>query len=145
METLPTLSIIERIILLKEVPIFSGLNVDDLAQIARSSTERWYQQGEQLCVEGEMGKEMFIIASGQVQVVRQVEGKANFLATRSSGDFIGEMAVIENLPRHASVHAVQDTRTLVFGSEMFQAILRDRPDVALGVMRELSRRLRAFG
>ncbi len=141
-ETLPTLSLIERTILLREVPIFSQLAIDDLAQIAQAAQERWYEAGALVCKEGETGQEMFIIASGQVQVTRLTEGTETLLATRSSGDFIGEMAVVENIPRHADVRTITETRTLVFSSEMFQAILRDRPEVALAVMKELSRRLR---
>ncbi len=142
METLTTLSLMERTLLLKEVPLFSDLLPDDLVQVAQAAQERLFAEGAVLCREGEPGDELFVIAAGQVRVTRQADGSERLLATRPAGDFVGEMAIIDSIPRFATVSAAGETRTLVISAEAFRAILRDRPEVALAVMRSLSRRLR---
>ena len=141
-ETLPTLSLIKRTILLRDIPIFNGLAPDDLAQIAQIAQERWFADGAVLCREGVTGDELFIIAEGQVRVTRQTDGKEQVLAVRGTGDFVGEMTIIDSTPRFATVSALGDVRVLVISAEMFKAILRDRPEVSLAVMRALSHRLR---
>jgi CRP-like cAMP-binding protein len=142
METLPTLSLVERTLLLKDISLFSDLSLDDLVQIAQTAQERWFTHGMALCQEGEMGDELFIVAAGQVRVTRQAGDQTLELATRPVGEVIGEMSIIESVPRSASVTALGEVRTLVIRSEMFKAILRQRPEVSLAVMRVLSRRLR---
>jgi HEAT repeat protein len=141
-DTLTTLSLVERTLLLKEVPLFSGLLPEDLVQVARAAQERLFADGAVLCHEGEPGDELFVIAAGQVRVSHQAGEPEHVLATRHVGEFVGEMAIIEAMPRFATVSAVGDTRTLVISADTFKAILRDRPEVALAVMRSLSRRLR---
>jgi HEAT repeat protein len=142
METLQTVSTMERILLLREVPLFGDLSPDDLKQIADIARERWYTGGAYLCREGEEGDEMFILVSGSVKIVWQTAHSEKVLATRRAGDFIGEMAIIESGRRMATVRADEDVRALAIDGSAFKAILRDRPEVALGVMRGLSRRLR---
>ncbi len=142
MEALTTMSLMERILLLKEVPLFHDLSSDDLGRIADIASERWFPDGEPLCREGENGDELFIVASGRVRVTKETDKRERLLATRGVGEFIGEMAIIESIPRFATVRADGEARTLVIGSNAFRAILRDRPEVSLAVMRALSRRLR---
>jgi CRP-like cAMP-binding protein len=141
-ETLPTLSLIERTLMLKEVPLFCDLSPDDLVQVAQLAEECWFADRVVLCREGEYGHELYIIASGQVRVTKQAGGGEHVLSILGAGEFVGEMAIIDSVPRFATVTALGDTRVLVFNAEMFKSILRDRPEVALGVMRGLSRRLR---
>jgi CRP/FNR family cyclic AMP-dependent transcriptional regulator len=111
-------------------------------QIAQAAQERLFADGAVLCREGEPGDALFVIAAGQVRVSRQAGGPEHVLATRQVGDFVGEMAIIDSVPRFATVSALGETRTLVINAETFRAILRERPEVALAVMRSLSRRLR---
>lgn len=142
METLATMSLLERVLFLKEVPLFGDLSPDDLGQLAELAKERWFSDGEILCREGEQGDELFIITAGCVRVTRQDGSHAKLLATRCVGEFLGEMSIIDATPRSASVAAVGEVRTLVITSPAFKAILRERPEVSLAVMRGLSRRLR---
>jgi len=142
METLQTVSLMERILLLREVPLFADLSPDDLKQVADIAREQVYSDGALICREGEAGSEMFVLAEGQVRILKSTNGEEKLLATRAVGDFLGEMSVIESEPRFASVRAVGDVRTLVIEGAAFKAILRDRPEVSLAVLRGLSRRLR---
>lgn len=142
METLQTVSVIDRILLLRDVSLFANLSPDDLKQIAEIAREGWYQDGDVIFREGDVGQELFIIVAGAMRVVKNVDGADKVLALRVAGDFVGEMAIIDASPRFATVSVVGETRTLMIDDEAFKSVLRDRPEVPLAVMRVLSQRLR---
>jgi HEAT repeat protein len=142
METLPTISTLERVLLLRQVPIFADLPPEDLEQVAEVAEERWIASGDVLSRQGEQGDDLFLIVSGQVRVTRQTGGREQVVALRGAGEFVGEMAIIEAAPRSASLIAADEVRLLVIRGADFEAILRDRPAVALAVLRNMSRRLR---
>jgi HEAT repeat protein len=142
MDTLQTISTLERILLLREVPLFSGLTPEDLKQVADIAREQWLPDGTILCRAGEDGNAMYIIVSGKVRVQKDADGNEKDLAVRGEGDFVGEMAIIESAPRMATLRALGDLRVLVIDGDSFTAILRDRPEVSISVMKTLSRRLR---
>jgi hypothetical protein len=142
METLPTMSVLERVLLLHEVPLFAALSPDDLAQIATIAQEQWHADGASICREGEQGREMYVLAQGQVRVTKQTSEGEKHLAMRYAGDFIGEMSIILAAPRTSSVYADGEVRSLVISDEAFTAILHDRPDVALSMMRGVMQRFR---
>ncbi len=142
METLQTVSSLERILLLREVPLFAELSPDDLKQISDIAREQFYPNGATIFREGDEGNELYVIASGQMRVTKGSNGSEKYLATRGEGECIGEMAIIESAPRSATVCAAGEVRALVIDAQPFRTILRDRPEVSLAVMRVLSRRLR---
>jgi CRP-like cAMP-binding protein len=86
---------------------------------------------------------MFIIVAGTVDVVKKsgISGET-VLATRSVGEFVGEMAILESAPRSATLKANGDVRVLIIDGDAFNTILRDRPDVAISVLRHMSTRVR---
>jgi CRP/FNR family transcriptional regulator len=141
METLQTMSTMERVLLLHDVPLFTALSPDDLAQIAAIAREQWYDDGSLICREGEWGREMYVLAQGQVRVTKQTPEGEKFLATRFMGDFLGEMSIILATPRTSSVYADGEVRTLVISDEAFTTILHDRPGVALATLRGVMQRL----
>jgi hypothetical protein len=142
METLQTMSVMERVLLLHDVPLFAALAPDDLTQIANIAHEQWYGDGTLICREGEWGREMYVLAQGQVRVTRQTPEGEKYLAMRYAGDFLGEMSIVLATPRTSSVHAAGEVRTLVISAEALQTILHDRPDVALTMMRGIMQRFR---
>jgi CRP-like cAMP-binding protein len=89
--------------------------------------------------QGDPGNELYIIVSGLVRV-ETAEGKE--IAQRKPGEYVGEMAIISQAPRMFSLVAAGDTRLLCVGQKEFEAILRQRPEVSLAVMRVLCDRLR---
>jgi HEAT repeat protein len=139
METLPTLTTMERILFLRKVPLFKGLPPVDLKQVAAIGIERLYLDGEAIVHQGDLGDELFIIISGQVRVVTDTGRE---LAIRSPGEYVGEMALLDQAPRSATLLAQGDVRLLCVGQEDFEAILRQRPEVSLVVINVLSARLR---
>jgi CRP/FNR family cyclic AMP-dependent transcriptional regulator len=142
METLQTMSVMERVLLLHDVPLFAALSPDDLTQIANLAREQWYSDGSPICREGEQGREMHVLAQGQVRVAKQTPAGEKYLATRYAGDFLGEMSIVLATPRTSSVYADGEVRTLVISDEAFTTILHDRPGVALAALRGVMQRLR---
>jgi HEAT repeat protein/ATP/ADP translocase len=140
--TLKTLSTLDRILLLREVPMFSGLSPEDLEKIAEVADELLYSNEALLCAEGEPGNTLFIIASGKVDVIKNTGNGENILATYGAGGFVGEMAILESAPRSATLKAHGDARVLVIDGDAFNAILLDRPEVAVSVLRNMSMRVR---
>ncbi|MFT3894544.1 MAG: HEAT repeat domain-containing protein [Anaerolineales bacterium] len=141
-KTLKTLSALDRILLLREVPIFSILDPVDLEDIANVAEEQLFSDQSFLCLEGEPGKTLFIIVSGTVEVVKRSGASETVLATRTTGEFVGEMAILESAPRSATLKARGDVRVLVIDGDAFNSILHDRPAVAISVLKHMSTRVR---
>ncbi|MFC1936397.1 Npt1/Npt2 family nucleotide transporter [Chloroflexota bacterium] len=140
--TLRTISSMERILLLRDVPLFEDLSVEDLKQIADLASEQLYYDGDQIVKQGAVGNELYIIANGEIEVRIEKDSQDHPVAVYTIGDFIGEMAVLESAPRSASAYSKGDARVLVIEGESFKAIIRDRPSVALAVLSGMSRRVR---
>ena len=142
MKTLKTLSTLERILLLREVPMFSRLSPEDLEQVAEIAQEQLYSPLALICREGERGSTLFIIVNGKVEVIKGLDKTENIIAVREAGEFVGEMAILESAPRFATLRAKGDVRVLVIEGEAFKTILMDRPEVAISVLRHMSTRVR---
>jgi CRP-like cAMP-binding protein len=137
-QTLPTLALVERLIILREVPLFAALPPQDLQPIAAIAEEHVFSEGDTIVARGDPGDTLYVIVEGEVRVVGADEEE---LAVRGPGDVIGEMAVISSRPRIASLIAKSDARVLELHKRPFEAILRERPDTALALMRVLCERL----
>jgi hypothetical protein len=142
MSTLQTVSILERILLLREIPIFAELPPEDLKLVAEIAREEWYPQSTVIFHQGDEANMMFVIVEGRLQVLRSTNGVEHELAQRGPGDFVGEMAIIESVPRSATLRTQTDVRVLAIDGDTFKGILRERPDVSFAVLRSVSRRLR---
>ncbi len=142
MSTLNTVSTLERVLLLREVPILSELSPEDLERVAEIAKEEWYPAQTPVCVQGEDGNVMYIIVEGRLRVLHNTHGETRLLAERMRGDFVGEMAIIESAPRSATVMTEGEARVLTIDGDTFKGILRERPDVSLAMLRSFSRRLR---
>jgi CRP/FNR family cyclic AMP-dependent transcriptional regulator len=137
-----SISPIERVLVLRTIPLFAGLSPSDLRSVADIAEERSFGGGDVIAVEGEAGDELHIVLAGTVAVVRG-EGGTIPVARRGQGEVVGEMSIITHAPRVASLVAEGDVRTLRIGSREFETMIRERPDVSLAVMRELAERLGA--
>jgi len=98
--------------------------------------------GEILFSEGDIGTDMFIIQSGTVELLKAIGGETRVLATLEKGDFFGEMSVLEDVPRSASARAKTDVELVRINGATFDAMLRSNTEIAVRMMRKLSRRLR---
>jgi len=98
--------------------------------------------GELVFKEGDLGTEMYIVQEGKVEILQRLGEGEKQLAVLEKGDFFGEMSVLEELPRMASARAVSDARLLQINGSTFDQMLRSNPEIAVRMMRKLSRRLR---
>ena len=142
MDTLPTLSLMERILFLRRVPLFADLAPADLKQVAAIAGERYYVDGDTIVAQGEAGDEMYIIVSGEVRVLEAQQDAEIEVARRAAGEVVGEMAIISQEPRMASLAAAGDVRVLCIDQKRFEGMLRERPETSLAVMRVLIARLK---
>ena len=122
---------------LKRVPLFEGLSRKELVQLERVCEDLEVEPGKVLCKEGEIGHEFFVIVDGKVQVTR----KGRRVATLGNGDFLGEIALVTELPRTATVTAETAVRFFVLARREFHAALDKNPGVERKVLRALARRL----
>jgi hypothetical protein len=130
----------ELVLVLRRIPLFAALEPADLLGVAAIAEERSYADGEVLGAHGELGDEMHIVLEGSVRVVR---ADGDEIARRGTGDVVGEMSVITREPRVASLLADGEVGTLRIGHREFEGMIRERPDIALAVMRVLAQRLGA--
>ncbi|HSL45179.1 MAG TPA: MFS transporter [Anaerolineales bacterium] len=142
MDNIATLSLMERILFFKRVPLFVNLSPGDLKQIAAIAQEESFSDGTTILREGEVGDVMFIILSGEVRVISTKDQQQVEIARRKPGEIVGEMAILSKEPRSATLTAVGNVRTLCIDQKSFEALLRDRPDVSLAVIQVLSERLK---
>lgn len=142
MQTLDTLSLMERILFMKGVPLFAKLPPAEVKQVAAIADEHLFVDGEVIARQNEPGDELYVIVSGNVRVMVTDDGRETEIAIRGSGEYVGEMAIISQKPRMAKLVAVGDVRVLCIGQKSFEGILRERPITSLAVMRELCDRLR---
>lgn len=138
METLATLPMMERILFLRQVPLFADLPPADLKQVAAIAGEQLYADGTVIAKEGDVGEELLVIAEGEVRVV----AGGTEIARRRRGDYVGEMAVLDGEPRSASLIATGEVRALRVGRREFESIMRERPETSLAMLAVLTRRLR---
>lgn len=142
-DTLPTLSPMERILFLRRVPLFADLGPAELKRVAAIVNEQIFHDGDLLAHQGESGDEMYIIVAGEVCVrVSKKDKPEAEVARRTSGEVVGEMAIISREPRMASLIASGDVRVLCLDQKSFEGLLRERPEISLAVMRVLCTRLK---
>ena len=142
MEDPATLSLMDKILFLKGVPLFANLSPVDLKQLASIAEEEIFSDGEEIAHEGDVGEVLFIIVSGEVRVSTMDNGREHEIARRKAGDYVGEMAVISGEPRMASLLAVGDVKMLCIDHKSFEGLLRERPDVSWAVIQMLNQRLK---
>lgn len=126
-----------KVDVLAGVPLFSGLSKKELAEIARNVTEVEFVRGEFLVHEGEVGLEAFVILDGTVSVRR----KGRKLAEATAGAVLGEMSIITDHRRNATVKAETFVTALLMSRREFNAVLDEHPQVAVKILRSVATRL----
>jgi CRP/FNR family transcriptional regulator, cyclic AMP receptor protein len=124
--------------LLRNVRLFSICNKRELARIASLVDEVDAPKGKVLVRQGDLGSECFVIAEGRAKATMRGKGSAML----GPGSFFGEMSLLDQGPRSATVTAETDMHLLVLGSREFSALVEDVPIVAVRMMRGLAERLR---
>jgi CRP/FNR family transcriptional regulator, cyclic AMP receptor protein len=126
-----------KVAALKRSPLFEGLSRRQLLQLAKLTDDLEVPAGTVLCKEGTRGHEFFVITNGEAAVTRGGE----HVATVGSGDFFGEIALLEPVRRTATVTAVTPLRFFIVRDQAFKAVLDTDPEIERRVLRTLVRRL----
>ena len=128
---------------LRRVPLFSSLTEMQLDNVAAGSARRSYPKGRTIVAEGEASQSMYILLAGRAKVQRSdSEGKEVILAVIGSGEFFGEMSLIDDAPRSASVITLEPCEFMAITKDAFKGVLMQSPETSMAVMRGLVRRLR---
>jgi CRP/FNR family transcriptional regulator len=126
---------------LASVQLFSRLSRRDLSRLARATHEHTYESGTVLTTEGQKGGVgFFVIVDGKARV--EIKGKR--VKILGSGDYFGEMALIDDGPRSAVVTAETDLRCLVLTDFQFRTFVKEHPEVAWALLQALVQRVREY-
>ncbi len=123
---------------LATVPLFSALSKDELAEVVQAADELDATAGQSLVEEGRVGREFFLILSGEAVVERDGQEVARL----GPGQWFGELSLLDHQPRSATVRATTDLKLLVLGEAVFAGLLENIPTLASKLLKTMARRLR---
>ncbi len=129
----------ERLLLLKQIAIFRHLNLDQLSLIEREMIPQNFRAREIIFTAGSLGDILYIITSGTVEIVPAIP--ANGVAKLSTGDYVGEMNLLNDLPYSVTVKAATDCSLLALQKSSFDQLIQQHPQILLEISKELSLRL----
>ena len=123
---------------LARVPVFAHCTTDEIHAIASVAQESCFQPAQIIVTQGTPGQAFYLILSGRVEILRDGVSLGAF----GSGDFFGEMSLLDSAPRSATIRAIEATSCLMLSSWDFKALLERHPSIAIKLLEVLSRRLR---
>jgi len=136
-------ALFERILLLKRVPFFEMLRTEQLSQVALLLDETGWVAGEVVFFKGDPGEEMYIISRGRIGISLHDDYSAkDFVAALGAGECFGEMGLLDDLPRSATAHVLEDSEAFVLSKDKLHGLLLSYPELGVGMLRAMSRRLR---
>ena len=128
---------------LRQAPLFSGLDDEAARSLGSSMSETRLNRGEVLFREGDTGDRLYVVTEGKIKLGRtSVDGRENLLAILGPGQMFGELSLFDPGPRSATATAVTDARMQTLGHDELSRWLDTRPDVARGLLNQLAGRLR---
>lgn len=133
------ISTVERVLFLKSAELFAEIPGEDLAQVAQIAEELDFEAGAYLMEEGQLGDGMLLIIDGRVSV-QKGEKEITQLGPK---ECVGELSILDAQPRSASVFALNPVRALRISREDFYELMVEKRGIAQGIIKVLSRRLRA--
>ena len=127
--------------------LFATLSDQEVEQVVQEGRWASFQAGDEIVHQGEFGDVMYFIMKGLVEVSRLLgnQGPRFSRLALSEGEFFGEMALLEDKPRSATVMALEPTECLVVNRDQLYRMLRSSPEIAVAMLTVMSRRLRAIG
>ena len=134
----------EILIFLKKVPLFSSFELEDLLRLKEITETIACRAGDFVFHEGETGDRAYIIVSGSVEVVRIDGDKETIIATLEKTAYFGEMAIIENEPRSASIRAKSDCVLLAIDGLEFRTMIKTNAELAFNIVKVFSGRVRGM-
>jgi|SRR6188768_1955349 CRP/FNR family cyclic AMP-dependent transcriptional regulator len=126
---------------LARVPLFQGISAESMARVAAVTGELDFAEGQFIVLQGQVGTGLYVIVEGEAKVVRG----SDELARLGPNDFFGELSVIDQQPRNASVQATMPTRTLALASWDLLELIESDSNFALNMIKGLAARIREQG
>ncbi len=140
----PEETTMERLLALRQVDLLAQLSLEQLEAVAQLTEEGEYLAGEQIVREGEPGDRLYLLLEGSVRVVKGYATPQELeLRTLEAVDYFGEMAVLADEPRSATIVAASPARLLSLDGESLRELIREHPDISFSIFRVLTSRLRA--
>ncbi len=133
--------LIERILLLKNAPAFNQVKTEDLKAVAQSLEEETYFSGERVFDIGEHGDCMYILLKGKIGIALE-KNSTEYVAELGEGECFGEMNLLDDFPRSASAHVIEDSTLLTLEKSRLRGLIINYPELSLGILKGLSLRLR---
>lgn len=131
----------EEVELLKGVPIFSKIEPAKLKLLAFTSERLNFAGGQEVCHQGDLGDAMYVILGGTADVLIDTPGGQIAVAEMKKNSFFGEIAILCDVPRTATIKARESLATLKISKDMFYRLVAEFPQMAVEIMRELAHRL----
>ncbi|MFO1160058.1 MAG: cyclic nucleotide-binding domain-containing protein [Reyranellaceae bacterium] len=131
----------EEVELLKRVPILSKIEPAKLKLLAFTSERVNYAEGQELCHQGDPGDAMYVILGGVADVLIDTDKGQIRVAEMKKNDFIGEIAILCDVPRTATLKAREPLSTLKISKDTFYRLVAEVPQMAIEIMRELAHRV----
>lgn len=135
-------TVMNRLLLLRNLPLFKNLSLDELFQIDRALSQREVIANETIYTEGSWGNNLLIIAEGKIKIVKQIDGKQQEIKQLGTGQYFGEIALFDEAPRWDGAIALEDSILLCLEKKRFISLISQRPHIILEICRFLSQRLR---
>ena len=133
----------DRLILLKQSPIFSMVMTDDLRVVAQSMEKQPFFSGDHVFEIGDQGDHLYIIVSGEIGISLDTNpDSSRYISRLGPGDCFGEMNLLDDLPRSATASVLVDTVLLSLEKTRLRGLIQSYPDMSVGMLRSLSLRLR---
>jgi signal transduction histidine kinase len=127
---------------LRRVPLFAGLAEEDLERLYQMAETVSIPAGQLVLQEGEPGDALYVVLDGELEITKRQGGQDILLAVSRAGEFLGEMSLLEQTPRSASVRTLRESRLLVISQAAFQTLLSCSPSAPLTILHTLTSRLR---
>lgn len=135
--------IFERIILLKNSNIFSEINTEDLLHLTNALEDEFYTSGDRVFDINDRGDRLYIIQTGLVGITTDDNPLSqNFVIKLDAGNTFGELNLLDDLPRSATAHILEDSHLLSLGKERLHRLILNYPEISFGILKSLSLRLR---
>jgi len=131
----------EKILLLKKVPFFELLRTDQLHRIVSILEPIGWAKGDRVFEKDDPADNMYLIVSGKIGISLD-DDSDHMIAILGHGDFFGEMGILDDLERSATAHVLENTEALTLEKEKFLGLLRAYPELGIGMLKALSRRVR---
>jgi signal transduction histidine kinase len=128
---------------LRQIPLFADLSEEDLEQLYRMAETVSIPAGQLVLQEGDQGDSLYVVLTGELEVTKRQGSQDILLAVYMPGQFFGEMALLEQAPRSASVRTLQESRLLVISQAAFQTLLTCSPSAPLKILHTVTSRLRS--